>query len=58
MLINEPSNLNLYYDSIDMKFHVDTCRPMIPSIDWRNSNDDRYTSEGSIINEKQHEAFL
>ena len=55
MLINEASNLNLDYDSIDMKF--DTCRPSIPSTDWINSNDDRYTSKGSIINEKQHEAF-
>jgi hypothetical protein len=56
MLINEASNLNLDYDSIDMKF--DTCRPSIPSTDWIHSNDDRYTSKGSIINEKQHEAFL
>ena len=36
MLIVEASNLNLDYDSIDMKFHVDTCRPLIPSTDWRN----------------------
>ena len=56
MLIDEASNLNLDDDSIDMKF--DTCRPLIPSTDWRNSNDDRYNSKGSIINEKQHEAFL
>ena len=58
MLINEASNLNLGYDSIDMKFDAETCRPLIPSTDWRNSNDDRYTSKGSIINEKQQEAFL
>jgi hypothetical protein len=58
MLIDEASNLNLDCDSIDMKFDVETCRPLIPSTDWRNSNDDRYTSKGSIINEKQHEAFL
>ena len=58
MLINEASNLNLDYDSIDMKFDVETCRPLIPSIDWRNSKDDRYTSKGSIMNEKQHEVLI
>ena len=26
--------------------------------DWINSNNDRYTSNGSMIKEKQHEAFL
>ena len=56
--IDEAYNLKIDYDSIDMKFDVETCRTLIPSIDWRNSNDDRYTSKGSIINEKQHEAFL
>lgn len=55
MLIDEVSNLNLDYDK---KFGVDTCRPLIPSTDWRNSNNDRYTSNGSMIKEKQHEAFL
>ena len=58
MLIDEASNLNLDYDSIDMKIHVDTCRPLTLFTDWRNSNDDQYTPKGSIINEKQHEAFL
>ena len=58
MLIDEAFNLNLDYDSTDMKFHVDTCRSLIPSTNWRNPNDDQYTSKGSIINEKQHEAFL
>ena len=56
MLIDEASNLNLDYDSIDMKF--DTCRPSIPCTNWINSNDDWYTSNGSMIKEKQHEAFL
>ena len=58
MLIDEASNLNLNDGSIDIKFDVDTCRPLIPSTDWRNSNDDRHTSKGSIINEKHHEALL
>ena len=58
MLIDDAFNLNLDYDSIDMKFDVESCRPLIPSTDWRNSNDDRYTSKGSIINEKQHEVLL
>ena len=40
MLIDEASNLNLNDGSIDIKFDVNTCRPLIPSIDWRNSNDD------------------
>ena len=53
MLIDEASNLNLDYDK---KF--DTCRPSIPSTEWINSNDDQYTSKGSIIKEKQHEVFL
>ena len=58
MLIDEASNLNLDYESIDLKFSIKTCRPSIPSADWINSNDDRYTSNGSMIKEKQHEAFL
>ena len=58
MLIDEASNLNLDYDSIDRKLHIKRCRPSIPSIDWRNSNDDRHSSNGSMIKEKQHEAFL
>jgi hypothetical protein len=41
-----------------MKFDVETCRPLIPSTDWGNSNDDQYTSKGSIINEKQHKVLL
>ena len=55
MLIDEASKLNLDYD---MKFGADTCRPLIPSIDWINSNDDKYNSNGSIIKEKKHESFL
>ena len=58
MLVDEASNLNLNDGSIDIKFDVDTCRTLIPSIDWRNSNDDQHTSKGSIINEKQHESHL
>ena len=58
MLTEEASNLNINDSSIDIKFDVDTCRSLIPSTDWRNSNDDRHTSKGSVINEKQHEAFL
>ena len=58
MLIDETSNLNLDYDSIDMKFDVETCRHLIPCTDGRNLNDDQHTSKGSIINEVQHEAFL
>jgi hypothetical protein len=57
MLIDEASNFNFYDSSIDMKFDVDTYRPFLPCTDWRNSNDDRYTSKGSIINEKQHEVL-
>ena len=33
MLIDEASNLNLDDGSIDMKFDVETCRPLIPSTD-------------------------
>ena len=58
MLINEVSNLNLDDGSIDMKFDVETCRPLIPSTDWRNSNDDQHISKGSIFNEEQHESLL
>ena len=58
MLIDEASNLNLDDGSIDMKFDDETCSPLIPSIYWRNSNDDQHSSKGSIINEKQHEALL
>ena len=58
MLIDDASNLNLDYDSIDLKFAIETSRLSIPSTDWINSNNDRCTSKGSIINEKQHEAFL
>ena len=58
MLIDEASKLNLYDNSIYMKFFVETYRPLIPSTNWRNSSDDRHISKGSIINEKQHEVFL
>ena len=42
MLIDEASNLNIDDGSIDMKFDVETCRPLIPSTDWRNSSDDQH----------------
>ena len=58
MLIDEASKLYLYGSSIDMNFFVETCRPLIPSTNWRNLNDDQYTSKGSIINEEQHEVLL
>ena len=58
MLIDEASNLNLDYDSIYMEFDDETCKPLIPSTDWRNSNDDRCNPKGSIINEKQREVLL
>ena len=40
MLINEASKLNLDDGSINMKFDVETCRPLIPHTDWRNLNND------------------
>jgi hypothetical protein len=46
MLVDEASNLNINDGSIDIKFDVDTCGALIPCIDWRNSNDDLYTSKG------------
>ena len=67
MLIDEASNLNLDDGSIDMKFYVETCRPLIRSTNWRNSNyeqnalehlQSKDTSTGSIINEEQHEYLL
>lgn len=58
MLIDEASNLNLDYDSIYMKIDDETCKPLIPSTNQRNSNDDQYTSNESMIKEKQHESFL
>ena len=58
MLVDEDSNLNLNDGSIHIKFDVDTCRPLIPCTDWRNSNDDQYTFKGLTINEKQHEVLL
>ena len=67
MLINEASNLNLNDGSIDMKFSIEICRPLIPSTNWRISNDDQNvlkhlqskdTSKGSMINEEQHESLL
>ena len=38
MLIDEASNLNLDDGSIDMKFDVETCRPLILSTKKRISN--------------------
>ena len=67
MLIDQGSNVNLEDGSIDIKFYVETCRPLIPNTNWRISNDDQHliehlqsreTSKVSIINEEQHEAFL
>ena len=58
MLIDEDPNLNLNDGSIYIKFDVDNGKTLIPSTDWRNSNNDRHTSKGSIINEEQHEAPL
>jgi hypothetical protein len=66
MLINEASNLNICDGSIDKKFSIETCRPLIPSTNWRNSNNDQHilehllsdTSKGSIIIEEQHESLL
>jgi hypothetical protein len=58
MLIDKASKLNLYDSSIYMKFDIETCKNLIPSIDWRNSNDNQHTSKGSISNEKQHEVLL
>ena len=40
MLTNEVSKVNINDGSIDIKFDVDTYRPLIPCIDWRNTNDD------------------
>ena len=57
MLIDEASKLNLYDCSIDMIFFAETCRPLIPSTDWRNLNNDQHTSKKSIINEEKHERF-
>jgi hypothetical protein len=67
MLINEASNLNLYDGSIDRKFSIEICRPLIPSTNWRISNDDQHflehlrlreTSKGSIVNEEYHQSLL
>ena len=58
MLIDKASKLNIDDGSIDMKFDFETSRPLIPSMDWRNLNDDQHTSKGSIMNEEQHEVFL
>ena len=58
MLTDESSNLNLDDISIDLKFDVQTRMPLIPSTDWRNSNDDQHISKGKIINKKQHESRL
>ena len=52
MVIDEASNLNPDYESIDLKFSFEICRPSIPSADWINLNNDRYTSNGSMIKEK------
>jgi hypothetical protein len=40
-LIDEASKLNLYDSYIDMIFFVETCRPLIPSMNGRISNDDQ-----------------
>ena len=45
MLINVASNLNLYDGSIDKKFSVEICRLLIPSTNWRISNDDQHIIE-------------
>ena len=58
MLIDEGSNLNLYDGSIDMKFSIETCKSLIPTTNWRNSNDEQHNSKGSIINKEKHESFL
>ena len=64
MLIDDTSNLNLDDGSINMKYDVETCRPLISSTNGRISNDDQHlirhlklghTSKGSIINEEQNE---
>ena len=41
MLIDEASNLNLDDSFIDMKFDIETCGPLIPNTNWRNSSDDQ-----------------
>lgn len=58
MLINEASKLNLDDGSINMKFGVKTCRPLILGIDQINLNNDQHTSKGSIINKEHHESVL
>ena len=40
MLIDEASNFNFDDSSIDIKFDVETCRPLIPCTDWKHLNDD------------------
>ena len=57
MLIDEASNLNIDDGSIHMKFDVETYRNLVPSINWRNLNDDQHIFRGPIINEEQHEVF-
>jgi hypothetical protein len=56
MLINEASILNLDDGSINMNFN--DYRPLIPTTDWINLNNDQHTSKGSIINKEQHEALF
>ena len=58
MLINEALKLNLNYGSIHMNFDVETCKPLIPSTNWRYLHNDWHTSKGSIINKEQHESLL
>ena len=41
-----------------MNFDVQTCKPLIPSTDWRNLINDRHNPKGSIINEEQHESLV
>ena len=52
ILIDEASNLNLDDGSIDMKFDVETCRPLIPYTNWRISNDDQHVIENLQLGHK------
>ena len=40
MLNDQAFDLNLDDDSTDMKFDLETCRPLIPCTNWRHLNDD------------------
>ena len=41
-----------------MKLSNKTCKPLIPSTEWKNLSNEQHTSKGSIINEEQHESLL